>query len=59
VTNLQIETVQLRQAKVGNLVQIGRMVSALLFGLLGGIIARALAQWRESPAGLAGQGGTE
>jgi hypothetical protein len=40
------EEVRARQIKLGNFVQIGRMFLALAFGLLGGLIARALAHAR-------------
>jgi hypothetical protein len=39
-----------RQIKLGNFVQIGRMFLALLFGLLGGWIARAIARGRAPAA---------
>jgi hypothetical protein len=42
------EEVRARQIKLGNFVQIGRMFLALMFGLLGGLIARALAHARAS-----------
>ena len=46
---------QIRQARVGNLVQIIRMLSSLLFALGGGFIARAFARRRESGARPAGR----
>jgi hypothetical protein len=45
---------QVRQAKVGNVVQIIRMLLSLLFALAGGFIAGALARRRASQAGSAG-----
>jgi hypothetical protein len=45
-----LELVRARQIKLGNFVQIGRMFLALLFGLLGGVIARTIAQARVDPA---------
>jgi hypothetical protein len=43
-----LELARARQIKLGNFVQIGRMFLALIFGLLGGLIARALAHARAS-----------
>jgi hypothetical protein len=41
------EDLAARQVKVGNFVQIGRMILALLFGLLGGFIGRLLVERRD------------
>jgi hypothetical protein len=46
LTDSQRAMMQLRETKVGNLVQIGRMLLALLFALVGGGIARRLAARR-------------
>jgi hypothetical protein len=40
------EMTQQRQIKVGNFVQIGRMLLSLLFALVGGFLARAMAERR-------------
>jgi hypothetical protein len=39
-----LEQARARQIRLGNFVQIGRMFLALIFGLLGGLIARKVAQ---------------
>ncbi len=44
------EEVRGRQIKLGNFVQIGRMLLALIFGLMGGLIARVIAQLRADAA---------
>jgi hypothetical protein len=49
-----LNMVQQRQTKVGNFVQIARMLLALLFALLGGFLGRLLARRRESRAVRAG-----
>jgi hypothetical protein len=41
-----LELARARQIKLGNFVQIGRMFLALIFGLAGGLIARAIAHAR-------------
>jgi uncharacterized membrane protein YeaQ/YmgE (transglycosylase-associated protein family) len=41
-----LEQARARQIKLGNFVQIGRMLLALIFGLMGGLIARAIAHAR-------------
>jgi hypothetical protein len=52
-----LQLARARQIKLGNFVQIGRMALSLLFGLLGGAIARSLAQRRNSaPVRVAGGG---
>jgi hypothetical protein len=48
------EMTQQRQIKIGNFVQIGRMLLALLFALLGGFLARTMAERRDAQAGSAG-----
>ena len=53
-----LERVHQRQTKIGNFVQIARMLLALLFALLGGLLGRVLAQRRESRSGQAGPAGT-
>jgi hypothetical protein len=45
------ERAQERQIKIGNFVEIGRLVLALLFALLGGFIGRMLAERRDRPRG--------
>jgi hypothetical protein len=50
------EMTQQRQIKIGNFVQIGRMLLALLFALLGGFLARTMAERRDAQAGSAGPG---
>ena len=50
-SNLQyLQLVRERQIKMGNFVQIGRMLLSLVFGLLGGWIAQILARRREATA---------
>src|SRR5262245_46740229 len=49
-----VELVRQRQIKIGNLVQISRMVLSLLFAWLGGSIARALAERRAARSGAPG-----
>jgi hypothetical protein len=53
-----LQITQQRQTKIGNFVQIARMLLALLFALLGGFLGRALARRRESRPEPAGQAGT-
>jgi hypothetical protein len=48
------EEVRARQIKLGNFVQIGRMFLALIFGLVGGLIGKAIARGRRD--GTASQG---
>jgi hypothetical protein len=43
-----VEQARARQIKLGNFVQIGRMLLALIFGVAGGLIARWLAHARAS-----------
>ena len=50
-----LQTARARQIQLGNFVQIGRMSLALLFGLVGGAIARGLAGRGRAPAA-AGKG---
>jgi hypothetical protein len=45
-----LEQARARQIKLGNFVQIGRMFLALVFGLVGGLIARVIAHTRVSTA---------
>lgn len=46
--NAYLQMVRARQMQLGNFVQIGRMFLSLLFGLLGGSIARGLAGRRKA-----------
>ncbi len=48
------EMAQQRQIKIGNFVQIGRMLLALLFALVGGFLARTMAERRDAQARSAG-----
>jgi hypothetical protein len=52
------QLVRQRQIKIGNFVQIGRMLLSLLFALVGGFIGRALAERRESRTGSSGPAAT-
>ena len=53
--NLQyLESVRGRQIRLGNFVQIGRMILSLLFGLVGGWIAESFARRREAAAQVPG-----
>ena len=56
--NPQIELEQLRQAKVGNLVEFGRMLLSLLFALVGGFLARTMAARHELRPGTPGPAAT-
>jgi hypothetical protein len=47
LTQLPIELLQARQGKIGNFVEVGRMLLALLFGFLGGFIGSALVVHRD------------
>jgi hypothetical protein len=49
-----LESVRGRQIRLGNFVQIGRMILSLLFGLLGGWIAESFARRREAGAKVPG-----
>jgi hypothetical protein len=53
-----LELVHRRQTKIGNFVQIGRMLLSLLFALVGGFLGRLLAQRRESRSRTAEQART-
>lgn len=50
LTQLPLELLQTRQSKIGNFVEVGRMLAALVFGCFGGCVEVALRRRRDVTA---------
>jgi hypothetical protein len=48
-TQVPLERLRVQQGQVGNFVEIGRMIAALLFGIVGGYAALVMVRRREQP----------
>jgi hypothetical protein len=48
-TQVPLEQLRVQQGQVGNFVEVGRMIAALLFGIVGGYAALVMVRRREQP----------
>jgi hypothetical protein len=49
IYQLPVQVLQARQSRIGNFVEVGRMVVGLLFGLMGGYVGATLQRRRDRP----------